>query len=241
MQRYFGRNINEQIILDEEDIFHITKVMRCKVGSQIEIVINNIVYLGVINSLNPFAVSIENELKNSRNVELDVKVNLYYCLPKGDKMDLVIQKCTELGVNSIFGVRSSRCIAKIENDKKKSKIDRFNKIMKEASEQSHRTEIPHFIDVIDYTNLKDCKEDYKFIAYELEAGNKNLLLTDLKNIKKGSSIAILIGSEGGFSTEEVKMANDWGFKNVSLGRRILRSETAAMYLMSVISFIRESN
>ncbi|MCF0117865.1 MAG: RNA methyltransferase, partial [Bacilli bacterium] len=186
-----------------------------------------------------FEVKINEQLNEKR--ELDIDVTLYYCLPKGEKLELVIQKATELGVNRIIGVNSSRCIAKIDESKKNNKIERFNKIMKEASEQSHRTYIPTFDDVINFKDLKNTNEDIKLIAYELEAQQENNLLTIIKNIVPGSKVAILIGAEGGFSQAEVDEAVSYGYQRVSLGKRILRSETAAIYLMSVISFVRESN
>lgn len=238
MQRYFVSTNGSNIIFKEEDIFHMQKVMRMRENDQIEVVMDNHCYLCSIASFSPFKVDIVEELKEER--ELDIDITLLYCLPKGEKLDLVIQKATELGVNHIIGVESERTIVHFEDNKKASKIERFNKIMKEAAEQSHRLSIPTFDDIMKYKQAIKKSYDYKFIAYEDECKKENSFYSLLKDIKSGSSVAILVGAEGGFSKEEVEIANNEGFINVSLGKRILRSETAAIYALSVISFVRES-
>ncbi|MGM9857707.1 MAG: RsmE family RNA methyltransferase [Bacilli bacterium] len=238
MQRYFvGGNLNN-LSFSENDIFHITKVMRMKENDNIEVVCNEKCYLCKIVSVNPFNVEIIEELKEDR--ELDVDVTLLYCLPKGEKLDLVVQKATELGVNHIIGVESSRTIVHYDSSKIPSKLERFNKIMKEASEQSHRLVTPSFDDILPFSKAILLEYDYKFIAFEEEYKNENNLLTLFKDVKPNSKVCILVGAEGGFSKEEVNLANKKGFINISLGKRILRSETAAIYALVALSFVRES-
>ena len=238
MQRYFiNGNINKPIFSDN-DIFHITKVMRMKENNKIEVVSEGKCFLCAIDSLNPFKISVLENINEER--ELDINVTLLYCLPKGEKLDLVIQKATELGVNHIIGVESSRTIIHFDKQKVSSKLERFNKIMKEASEQSHRLVVPSFDDILDYSKAIKLDYDYKFIAYEKECENENNLLSIFKEIKPGSSVCLLVGAEGGFSTEEVVQANENGFINISLGKRILRSETAAIYALATLAFVRES-
>ena len=148
MQRYFVEGNINAFSFSDNDIFHITKVMRMKENDNIEVVCNQKCYLCKIININPFQIDVIDELKEDR--ELDIDVTLLYCLPKGEKLDLVIQKATELGVNHIIGVESSRTIVHYENNKIESKLQRFNKIMKEASEQSHRLVVPTFEDILPY-------------------------------------------------------------------------------------------
>ncbi|MCH5180472.1 MAG: 16S rRNA (uracil(1498)-N(3))-methyltransferase [Erysipelotrichales bacterium] len=235
MQRYFVNGDINNISFSEGDIFHIQKVMRFKENDLIEVVILEKVYLATIKKVNPLEVDIIKELEENR--ELDNDITLLYCLPKGDKLDLVIQKATELGVRRIVGVISSRTIVKVDEKDKKKKLERFNKIIKEAGEQSKRSKLPEFVDIIDYKSIKQYKSLHNFIAYEGEALNDNTLFDDLSNIKTRESITILVGAEGGFAPSEVDYANELGYKNVSLGKLILRSETAAIYFLSVLSFM----
>ena len=238
MQRYFVEGNINAFSFSDNDIFHITKVMRMKENDNIEVVCNQKCYLCKIININPFQIDVIEELKEDR--ELDIDVTLLYCLPKGEKLDLVIQKATELGVNHIIGVESSRTIVHYENNKIESKLQRFNKIIKEASEQSHRLVVPTFEDILPYEKAIALEYDYIFIAFEEECKNENNLFSLFKNIKSNSRVCLLVGAEGGFSKEEVLLANKKGFINISLGKRILRSETAAIYVLATLSFVRES-
>ncbi len=232
MQRYFIDSNKKDIVLNDEQIHHISKVMRMKQNDQIEIIFQEKGYIYKIDSLNPFAISYIEDIKN--NSELNVDITLLYCLPKGDKLDLVIQKATEIGAKEIILVQSSRCVSKYTEEDFKRKKTRFNKIALEASEQSHRFMVPKIEKMINFKDLNKLNFDYGYIAYENE--DKATFNDDLKNINKGQSIGILIGCEGGFSPEEVKYANECNFKSVSLGKRILRSETACIYALSVLCY-----
>lgn len=235
MQRYFvNGNINNFSFL-EGDVFHLQKVMRFRDNDQIELVIENKLYLANIDSINPLRIFLVKEINENR--ELSSDITLLYCLPKGDKLDLVIQKAAELGVKRIVGVNSSRTVVKIEEKDKSKKLERYKRIIKEASEQSKRLVMPEFCDIIDYQDIKKYVSKHNFIAYEGEALNDNNLFKQLSEIKNQESVSILIGAEGGFALDEVKFANRVGFQNVSLGKLILRSETAAIYFMSVLAFV----
>lgn len=235
MQRYFVMGNIENITFYESDIFHIERVMRFKEGDQIEIVLNGHIYLTKLTSIKPVKVNIIHEVFENR--ELNAPITLLYCLPKGDKLDLVIQKATEIGVSKIVGVISKRVVVRIDQKDKEKKLIRYNKIIKEASEQSKRTVLPVFEDIIDYKDIKKYLSKHNFIAYEKEALNNNSLMEKLSNLKPYEDITILVGAEGGFEESEVNYANEIGFSNVSLGKLILRSETAAIYFMSVLSFM----
>ena len=238
MQRYFVNEIvNEQFVFDDNQIHHITRVMRMKEEDEIEVCFSNEVFLCKISSISPLKVRIVE--KYSINNELPNKVTLLYCLPKGEKLDLVIQKATELGVYEIILVQSERCITKYKKEDFEKKLLRFNKIALEASEQSKRNSSPIINKIINYKDIKNYSFDKKFIAYEKEIDGT--FYEKLKDIKKDETISILIGSEGGFSAQEVDFAIECGYYSISLGKRILRSETAVFFALSAIAFSLERN
>ena len=233
MQRYFGKIIGRQVLLEDNDIFHLTRVMRAKVGEKIEVVNEGVVYLAQINRFKPLEIDVVRRLKE--NNELPNNIILIAALLKGEKMDLVLQKATELGVSEIVLLQTERTIVKFKKDEKEVKMKRFNLILKEAAEQSRRSIVPHLFRVITLDHLSDIDADVKMIAYEEEAGPTNSFNKIVDAIKPGQKIAVLIGPEGGFAEHEVEIALHHGFKKVSLGKRILRAETASFYALSVIS------
>lgn len=234
MQRYFTSFKDEKnITISNDDIFHIVKVMRMKVNDQFEINNDGDIYLAQINSLAPFSFKILKKI--DENHELKTKITLLYCLPKGDKIDLVLQKSTELGVNQIVLVNSSRCIAKINDENKKKKLARFNKIIKEATEQCKRNNLPALKDVIKFNEISNYQSDLNLIAYENSKMSNQELKDILRNFK-GNTVTILIGAEGGFSKEEVEYALKNNFISISLGNRILRSETSVFNLLSILGY-----
>ncbi|MCI7601698.1 MAG: RsmE family RNA methyltransferase [Candidatus Onthovivens sp.] len=234
MQRYFTSFKDEKnITISNDDIFHIVKVMRMKINDQFEINNDGDIYLAQINSLAPFSFKILKKI--DENHELKTKITLLYCLPKGDKIDLVLQKATELGVNQIVLVNSSRCIAKINDENKKKKLARFNKIIKEATEQCKRNNLPALKDVIKFNEISNYQSDLNLIAYE-NSKMSNQELKDLLRNFKGNTVTILIGAEGGFSKEEVEHALKNNFISISLGNRILRSETSVFNLLSILGY-----
>ena len=233
MQRYFGKIIGRQVLLEDDDIFHLTRVMRAKVGEKIEVVNEGVVYIAQINRFKPLEIDVIRRLKE--NNELPNNIILIASLLKGEKMDLVLQKATELGVSEVVLMQTERTIVKFKKDEKELKLERFNKILKEAAEQSRRSVIPHLYRVIDFNHLNDVEADIKMIAYEGEEGPTNSFNKVIDSIKPGKKVAILIGPEGGFSEHEVDIATAYGYKKISLGKRILRAETAAFYALSVIA------
>lgn len=232
MQRYFGRIVGKQVLLEDTDVFHLTKVMRAKVGEQIHVVYDGKVFLCQVNHIKPLEIDIVRRL--NENNELSNRVILIASLIKGDKTDLVLQKATELGVDEIVLVETSRTVVKIKNEEKAAKLERFNKILKEAAEQSRRCKIPTLDHIIKYDGIKEIEADVKMIAYEGEEGSSSSFRKQVEAIKPKQSVAILIGPEGGFDQKEVNYALDLGYNKISLGRRILRAETAAFYALSVI-------
>lgn len=235
MQRYFVGGTLENLVFSDKDVFHIQKVMRCKISDHIEVVLNEKAYLATIDSVSPLKVHINEPIL--KEVELNYDLTLFFPLTKSDKADLVIQKASEIGAKKIVFYHCKRSIIKLDQDSFKKKLDRYYAIAKEASEQCHRTKI---IDIEGVINLKDIDKymlDKNYVAYELEAGNTTSLFGELSIDNKSTSI--LVGPEGGLEKEEVSLLINKGFKSVSLGKRILRCETAAIYALSIISFFLE--
>ena len=237
MQRYFASiDANFFVHFSKEDEHHILHVMRMKKGDEIEVVENEKLYLARIDSFNPLQVSIIHEIEN--DVEIKEDITLLFALTKGDKIDLVLQKATELGVKRVALITSERTVVSYENKDQEKKLQRFNKIMKEASEQSHRLIVPTLLGIFDLKKLpKEVFSEQNYVAYEKDASEVNNIFTDLQ---KDKSVSILIGPEGGFSEAEIDNLVKQGFKRTSLGKRILRAETAAIYALSVLGYLLEN-
>ena len=236
MQRYFA-NINPDLTvkLSSDDEHHICHVMRMKKGDEIEVASEGKVFLCRIDSFNPLKVVVIHEIEN--DVEIKENITLLFALTKGDKTDLVLQKATELGVKNIALINTERTVVKYDNKDIAKKCIRFEKIMKEASEQSHRLCVPKLLGIFDLKNLpKEAFSDLNYVAYEKDASQTETMFS---NLEKGKSISILIGPEGGFSLQEIEMITKLGFIRTSLGKRILRAETAALYALSVIGYLLE--
>lgn len=233
MQRYFGRKLHDDIILEDDDIYHLTKVMRARKGENIEVVADETTFLCEVVSLKPVRIIAKKVIKEDN--ELPNYVILAACLLKGDKMDFVLQKATELGVSEIILLTSERTIIKIKNQQKDLKLGRYQKILKEAAEQSKRSKIPLINRIISFDRINEIEANVKLIAFE---GTKNSLAAfdkKISGIKPNKKIAVIIGPEGGFSLGEVEFAKNHGFTPIGLGSRILRAETASIYALSVIA------
>ncbi|MCR5506072.1 MAG: 16S rRNA (uracil(1498)-N(3))-methyltransferase [Bacilli bacterium] len=237
MQRYFVNKINNEIVFNDSDVHHILHVMRMKSGEQVEVVLDGQLFCATIETTNPLKVYLSYEIPSDSEISRDV--TLFYALAKGDKIDLVVQKATELGAKRIVLMSTERCVVKWEEKEISKKLERYKKIIKEASEQSHRLLIPEILGVYSLNNLpKELLMDTNFFAYEKEAGNTTSFFEELN--KTSGKVSILVGPEGGFSSKEAELViNQYGFIPVSLGKRILRSETAAIYALSVIGFMLE--
>ena len=233
MERYFVEFKNNEFLFNEEQIHQIQKVMRHKVNDEITLINDGYFYLCKISSIIPLKVDVIS--KEKANTELNREITLLYCLPKGDKLEFAIQKATELGASKIVLVNSSRTIMKIKKEDETRKFARFNKIALEASEQCSRAKVPSIEGVIPFSQIGKYKSSLNLIAYENERGEG--ITFDL--LKDHSSISIIVGAEGGFSLEEVNFATSEGYKSICLGNRILRSETAVVYALSLLSHYSE--
>ena len=231
MQHYFASINSGNVLLSSSDQHHLLHVMRMKVGDRIIAIDEKKEHLAEIKNISPLIIEVLETLET--NNELKSKVTLLYCLSKGDKIEFVIQKATELGVSRIALISSKYCITKIDNQSFNKKLPRYLAIAKEASEQSHRQIIPEIVGVYDINKIpSELLSDINYVAYEKNDDNPTLEVND-------KSVSILIGSEGGFDPREIDNLEKKGFKSISLGKRILRTETAAVYALSVIGYLLE--
>lgn len=201
--------------------------------------VSNLCRLECIDGETAVAVITE---ENYQNTELSVKIYLFQGLPKGDKMELIIQKTVELGVHKIIPVEMSRCVVKLDDKKKKSKQARWQTISESAAKQSKRNFIPEIGNVLTYKQaLEKAKElDILLVPYESKNGMKDTK-DALDEIRNGMSVGIFIGPEGGFDESEIELALGNNGKVISLGQRILRTETAALTSVAMCMLHVEMN
>jgi len=247
MQRYFVENekfADNKVLIGGEDARHIMRVMRMSEGDnviccneeggsalcKIEDISGDEVNLRVVEWLD--------EAK-----EMPISVTIANGLPKGDKLELVIQKGTELGASAFIPFMASRSIVKWDSKKGDKKVERWGKIAKEAAEQSHRTKVPHVSEPVTLNKLLQMsgEYDYKIVAYEEEAkrGEKSRLASLLSDIKQGQSLLVVIGPEGGLAEKEIESFRENGFVMCGFGPRILRTETAPLYVLAAVSYHTE--
>ena len=223
MQQYFIEDeleVGKSFPLREDIFYHLVKVLR-RTNDQFRVVdIEHKVYLCELND--KFG-KVLNEIDEYN--ELGCKVTAIISLIKSDKFELILQKLTELGVSTIVPYNARRSVVK--DSKADKKQERYQKIVTEAAEQSHRNIVPEVHTAINFKEVKNYLSDVNIIAYEKEN-------TDSKQCLKAKSITFVIGPEGGFETAEIEAFTKLGFNSVSLGKRILRAETAAICLASQI-------
>ena len=238
-------NIEEKrVIITGPDVNHIGNVLRMKPGEEVNISngSDGREYRCAILEISDTAVILELRFIKEEGTELPVTVTLYQGLPKADKMELIIQKCVELGVTRIVPVTMKRCVVKLDDKKSASKIARWQSIAEAAAKQSKRGIIAEICPVMGYEEaLKAAsKSDVKLLPYELaDTGAMNETRQILENLKAGQDISVFIGPEGGFDESEIEKAVGAGFKTITLGKRILRTETAGMTVMSWIMLMTE--
>ncbi len=225
----FDSRIGNNYIIDGQDFNHIKNVLRMKTGDKLLVSFGGVSHLCEIESFSDTSATVKITRENYQMTELPINIHLFQALPKGDKMELIIQKSVELGVNSIIPVEMSRCVVKLDGKKKKSKTERWQAISESAAKQSKRSIVPEINEVLTFKEaLEKAKElDILLVPYENTrgmAGTKDAL----KEIKSGMNVGILIGPEGGFDEKEAELAFGSGGKELSLGTRILRTETAAI-------------
>ncbi|MEE1114415.1 MAG: 16S rRNA (uracil(1498)-N(3))-methyltransferase [Eubacterium sp.] len=221
-----------------EDVNHIRNVLRMKPGETILVACGDEwEYTCTVETLEETVVTAKIEDAQKPGKELPSRIYLFQCLPKSDKMETVIQKAVELGAYEIIPVASRRCVVKLDAKRSESKVRRWNSIAESAAKQSKRMIIPTVHDVVTYKEALNmaAELDVRLIPYENAEGMKGSRRL-IESIGRGQSVAVLIGPEGGFEESEVEAAREAGFAELTLGRRILRTETAGMTALSVLMF-----
>lgn len=231
MQRYFIKN--KDMLLEESDIRHIKKVMRMNINDKIEVVYNNKLHICEITSLEPFNIKAIEKLDEDKKTKIELTVAV--ALVKEQKMDLILQKLTELGVSRIIPVSMERSIVKLDKERFNKKKVRWESICKEASEQSKRTNIPIIEDIKSIKDLTKEDADLKLVASTKE--KEKLLNYYLQSIEDCAKIIMVIGPEGGISDREEDILVSNGYNRVSFGNLIFRVETATIYVASIINYI----
>lgn len=232
MQRYFIKN--KDMLLEESDIRHIKKVMRMNINDKIEVVYNNKLHICEITSLEPFNIKVIEKLDEDKKTKIELTVAV--ALVKEQKMDLILQKLTELGVSRIIPVSMERSIVKLDKERFNKKKVRWESICKEASEQSKRTNIPIIEDIKSIKDLIKEDADLKLVASTKE--KEKLLNYYLQSIEDCAKIIMVIGPEGGISDKEEDILVSNGYNRVSFGNLIFRVETATIYVASIINYIQ---
>lgn len=232
----------DNIIIEGSDVNHIKNVLRMKVGEELEISDgDNKKYLCEIISMSSDEVcaSIKEALKV--DTELPSKIYLFQGLPKSDKMELIVQKAVELGVYEIIPVATKRAVVKLDEKKASKKIERWQAIAESGAKQSGRNVIPEVKKVMAFKEAVQYAKtlDVLLVPYELAEG-MNETKSLISAIKPGQSVGFFIGPEGGFETSEVEYAIENGAKAITLGKRILRTETAGLTTLSILMYHLES-
>ena len=229
----------KSVIIRGTDVNHIKNVLRMRPGEEVAVSngIDGKEYRCGILALEEDCVRLELRFIKEDGVELPAKIYLFQGLPKVDKMELIIQKAVELGAFQIIPVAMKRCVVKLDEKKADSKIKRWQGIAEAAAKQSKRGVIPTVAPVMSYAQaVKMASEmDLKLVPYELAKGmpqTKQLI----ESARPGQQIAIFIGPEGGFDESEIALAQENGISPITLGKRILRTETAGMAVLSVLMF-----
>lgn len=247
MQKFFVKSNQIQenkINIIGSDVKHISNVLRMKKKDKLQICNeeNAKNYIVEIEEITQEVIKTCILEEIQRSTESNVEICLYQGLPKADKMELIIQKTTEIGVSQIVPVDMIRCVVKLEEKEAKKKIDRWQKIAETAAKQSKRDKIPQIENKMKLREIVNNVEQYDAFLIAYEGENTNTLKQELRNLPKKEKykIAILIGPEGGLDAKEVKILKENGAKVVTLGKRILRCETAPITMVSNIIYELES-
>lgn len=243
MQRFFvePHQIDEaahQIHIVGTDVNHISNVLRMKQGEEVWISDGGKKeYRCAIEAFSADEVLLHIIYAQEPDYELSSRIYLFQGLPKADKMELIIQKAVELGAYEIIPVETKRCVVKLDGKKAAKKVDRWQQIAESAAKQSKRMLVPEVHSVMTFKEaLAYAKElDVLLIPYELAKGMKETKEL-IRSIEPGKSIGVFIGPEGGFEEQEVADAMEAGAKPITLGHRILRTETAGLAILSVLMF-----
>lgn len=242
MYRFFiscGQVEGENIVITGDDVNHIKNVLRLEIGDWIVACDGaGTDYVSRIQGLHPDSVLLHVEKTQDTGTELPVRITLFQGMPKKDKMEWVIQKAVELGACEIVPVMTKRCVVRLQEEKKiKKRLERWQSIAHVAAKQCDRGVIPTVHEPVSFEEALRLSEklDYNIIPYELQEGMQDAReIVDTACTKR--SLGIFIGPEGGFEEEEIRQAREKKIWPMTLGKRILRTETAGMALLSILMF-----
>lgn len=245
MHNFFVAPENRQenrFLITDKDFNHIKNVLRMSEGEEFFVSCEGQSHLCKISGFMGEGVVAEIIEENCNNTELPLEIYLFQGLPKSDKMELIIQKAVELGVYSIIPCEMNRCVVKLEEKKKKSKVERWQAISESAAKQSKRNAVPEILDVMSFKNALEMAKGLDLILVPYENARGMVATKEaLGKIQKGSKVGIFIGPEGGFEQSEIENAENAGASTISLGERILRTETAAITAVSMCMLYAEMN
>lgn len=235
---------NNKVTIIGEDVNHIKNVLRLKIDDNIQVcnVDTSMNYTSGISKINNESIEciIFNEAKS--NCESNIHVHIFQGLPKADKMELIIQKSVELGANEITPVEMKRCVVKIDEKSKQKKIERWQKISEVAAKQSGRDIVPKINNILNIKNICNSINKYDIVLLAYENEKENTLKDELTKLKGKDNlkIGVIIGPEGGIEEQEVDMLKQAGAKIITLGNRILRTETVALVVTGIIMYELEN-
>ncbi|MHC5229900.1 16S rRNA (uracil(1498)-N(3))-methyltransferase [Enterococcus sp. LJL99] len=247
MQRYFLETpyeAKERYNLSGETYHHMVRVMRMDIGQQVYLAFSDqTVIIAEIIQIEEDMISLKEVAKELGEKELPIQVTIACGYPKGDKLDWIIQKGTELGAHAFIGFTAKNSVVKWDHKKRQKKNERLSKIALEAAEQSHRQYSPEVTLLDKEQELLELFDSYDAvaIAYEESAkkGERSQFATIISNLNDGDRLLLIFGPEGGFTNEEILSFQRLGGKMCGLGPRIMRAETAPMYALSAISYQKE--
>lgn len=244
MPRFFIKTeqINQPYIyIKNEDVNHIKNVLRKKIEDKIEVCNQETgeAYLCEIEQLDDNEI-LTKIIEKLNEKETNIKIDIYQGLPKAEKMELIIQKSVELGVNSIIPVSLKRCVVKLEGKDQNKKIERWQKIAESAAKQSGRNIIPKIENIIKIKQFEELSKNYDSLIVAYENEKEYTLKQEIQKIKQSNKkelkIAVVIGPEGGLAEEEIETLKSYGANIVTLGKRILRTETVALNILSILMY-----
>lgn len=244
MSKFFvnGNQINYETNIIElvgDDVNHIKNVLRLHT--------DEIIHISTKETIPKTFVAKIEEIYNEKIIcsiieectetsESTVSISIFQGIPKADKMELIIQKCTELGVNEIYPLKLNRCVVKFNEKDSAKKIIRWQKIAEVAAKQSGRDVIPTIHEMLNINDACNILKNFDCVLVAYEQENKNSLKKILSKNKNAKKIAVIIGPEGGFEVKEINTLKEAGANIVTLGKRILRTETAPITITSVIMY-----
>ena len=234
--------VGEYINITGSDYNHIKNVLRMKTGERFLVSLENSSHLCELESFSSDFLTVKIIEENFQNTELPIEIHLFQGLPKGDKLEQIIKQSVELGVHRIIPTEMTNCVVKLEEKKKVSKTARWQTIAESAAKQSKRSIVPTIELPLSFKKALEEAEKLDLILVPYECKEGMLTTTNaLNEIKSGMKVGIFIGSEGGFTEKEIELCNQVGGKIISLGKRILRTETAAITAVGMCMLYVEMN